>query len=270
MLRYLLKHYRQYKASDLLFLLILPLLVASLTLYLPINLLFSTLLFFGVPCVYISIKRKDIVLRTLVYSFIVSFISIFTDYLAEQDQSWVSTSMFNMRVAGIVPFEALVWMFAFVYLIVAYYLYFFDTKKHNIIGKRLSLVISAAGAVLIWLLLTVTFDHSFRVEYYYIKFGLLFLLLPLLLFMLTYPKYNKIFIAITPYFFIIGLVNLLVSLDQEHWSYPGENFIGWVTIASYRFPLEELVFWIILFPSFLVSQFELFNNDFFRVKSGKK
>lgn len=255
-----------YTKKDVFFLIVVPLLIAVATLYLPINLLVSTILFFGLPAGYISWKRRDIIARTFIYSFTVATISILTDYLAEQDQSWVSTSMFDTRIAEIVPIEALVWMFAFTYLIVAYYLYFFDTKKHKPIGKRLPLVFGAAIAVLIWLFITIAFGLEFTVEYYYIKFGLAFLLLPLILFCIAYPRYLKTFIKITPYFFMIGLVNLLVSLDQGHWSYPGENFVGWVTIASLRFPLEELVFWIILFPSFLVSQFELFNNDDFDFK----
>ena len=143
---------KNYTKLDLLFLIVAPLLAAIATLYLPINLLFSTILFFGLPSAYISWQRKDLVLRTLIYSFTIAVISIFTDYLAEQDQSWVSTSMFNTKVAGIVPIEALVWMFAFTYLIIAYYLYFFDTRKHKPIGKRLFLVFGAAIAVLVWLL----------------------------------------------------------------------------------------------------------------------
>lgn len=123
-------------------------------------------------------------------------------------------------------------MFAFTYFVVAYYLYFFDTKKHKAIGKRLYLVFSTAIAVLFWLLDTIALELDFRIEYYYIKFGLAFLLLPLILFIMAYPKYLKNFLKITPYFFVIGLVNLLVSLEQGHWSYPGENFVGWFTLAG--------------------------------------
>jgi hypothetical protein len=266
MLAFLTLDTKKYNKFDLLFLVLAPLLLATLTVFLPINLLFSTILFFGLPAAYISWQRKDLVSRTLIYSFTIAVISILTDYLAEQDQSWVSTSMFNTRVAGIVPIEALVWMFAFTYLIIAYYLYFFDTKKHNPIGKRLVLVFGTAIAVLVWLFTTIVTGLDFRVEFYYIKFGLAFLLLPLVLFSIFYPRYLKIFAKITPYFFLIGLVNLLISLDQGHWSYPGDNFIGWVNLFSYSFPIEELVFWIILFPSFLISQFELFNNDNFNFR----
>ena len=120
---------KNYTKIDVLFLILVPLFVAVTKLYLPINLLFSAILFFGLPAGYISWQRKDLISRTLIYSFTIAVISILTNYLAEKDQSWVSTTIFNTRVAGIVPIEALVWMFAFTYLIVAYYLYFFDTKK---------------------------------------------------------------------------------------------------------------------------------------------
>jgi hypothetical protein len=71
-----------------------------------------------------------------------------------------------------------------------------------------------------------------------------------------------------PYFIPLGLINVLVSLSLGHWSYPGHHFVGWVTVGSYRFPLEELIFWIILFPPFLISQFELLNNDRFDPRPG--
>ena len=63
---------------------------------------------------------------------------------------------------------------------------------------------------------------------------------------------------------MIGLVNLLVSLDQGHWSYPEENFVGWVTIASLRFTIEELVLWIILGHSAFIKtqkQSESYGNS---------
>lgn len=257
----------QYSLIDASFLILTPVVAAILTLIFPLNLLAATFIYFGPPALYISWRRKDIVLRSFIYAMTISVISIFTDYLAERDLSWVSTSMFDFRLAGSVPLEALVWMFLFTYLIVVYYLYFYDRTPHKLIGRRMSYVFFAAFAVLVWLCLTTALDLHFTIEYYYIKFGVLFLFLPLLAFVITFPQYLLIFIKITPYFFIIGLVNLLVSLDQGHWSYPGTHFVGWVELGSYRFPVEELIFWIILYPSFLISQFEFFNNDRFKFKS---
>jgi hypothetical protein len=252
--------------TDISVLVLTLILAVVLTLILPINLFLSTLLFFGPPALYFSWRRKDVVARTLIYATTITIISILTDYLAERDNSWVSTSMFDFRLAGVVPIEALVWMFLFTYLIVVFYLYYFDRASHAVIGKRMPLVFFTAFGILVWFSFMAVTDIHFTVSYFYIKFGLLSLVPLLLAFTLYFPQYLKVFLQITPYFFVLGLLNLLISLEKGYWSYPGQNFIGWVQLGPYRFPWEELVFWIILFPSFLVSQFEFFNNDHLKLK----
>jgi hypothetical protein len=260
---------RKYK-KDILFLTISPIVAAIVVLASGANLLVSTILFFGPQAAYFSLRRNDIVGRLVVYSTAVSTISILSDYLAERDNSWTSSSMFGFRILDVVPIEALVWMFLFVYVIIGYFLYFFEKTRHRTIGKRLPLVLCAAGSVVVWAILASIFDLQFRVEYFYIKFGLMTLLFPLIVFMALYPRYIRVFINMAPYFVFLGLVNLIVSLHAGHWSYPGGNFVGWIEISSYRFPVEELVFWILLFPSFLVSQFEMFNNDKFKFSDTHK
>jgi hypothetical protein len=247
--------------TDAFVLTLTPILAAVLTLGLPINLLVSTLLFFGPAALYLSLRRKDIILRSSMFALVVTVISVLTDYLAERDQSWVSTSSFNIRIAGQVPIEALVWVFLFTYLIIAYFLFFFDQSKHKRVGKRMPIGFIAAAAVLVWLGLTAIIDVHFKIDWFYIKFGLLIIFLPLVAFTISFPQYLRTFIKIMPYFIFVGLLNILVGLEVGHWSYPGHHYIGWVQLGSYRFPREELVFWIILYAPFLVSQYEFFNND---------
>ena len=258
-----------YYCLDIALLILMPIVAAIATLVFSVNLLESTLLFFGLPAAYLSLRRKGIILRSLVYATTIAVISILTDYLAERDQSWVSTSIFEIRIAESVPIEALVWLFLFTYLIVAYFQYFHDRSPHRVIGKRMPLVFLTALAVIAWVGLTALTDAHFTVEYYYIKFGLAFLLAPLIVFLLSFPRYLKTLLKIMPYFFAVGLLNLIVSLDQGLWAYPGQNFVGWVRLGSYRFPIEELVFWIILYAPFLISQFELFNNDALDLRTSK-
>lgn len=251
----------QHTLVDLSVLLLAPLVAAVLTWFLPINLLVSTLLFFVPAALYLSWRNRDIVLRSSVFAAIVTIISILTDYLAERDQSWVSTSSFHIRLAGWVPIEALVWVFLFTYLIIAYYLYFYGHMSPKMIGKRMPMAYLAAFAVIVWICLTAFVNVHFKIDYFYIKFGLLIIFLPLLAFTLRFPQYLRIFIKIMPYFITVGLLNIIVGLQKGHWSYPGHHYIGWVQLGAYRFPIEELVFWIVLYAPFLVSQFEFFNND---------
>jgi hypothetical protein len=262
------KSSKKHFSPDAVVLVLTPILAAVLTLLLPINLLLSTLLFFGPAVLYLSLRRKDIVLRSSIFALIVTVISILTDYLAERDQSWASTSSFNVRIAGQVPIEALVWVFLFTYLIIAYFLFFFDQSKHKTVGKRMPIGFIAAAAVLVWLGLTAIIDVHFKIDWFYIKFGLLIIFLPLVIFTIEFPQYLRVFIKIVPYFIFIGLLNIIIGLEAGHWHYPGHHYVGWVQLGSYRFPLEELVFWIILYAPFIVSQYEFFNND--RLKFQKK
>lgn len=192
-----------YSLIDIYFLILAPIVATIITLLLPLNLLESTLLLFGVPALYISCRKRDIVKRSLIYATPITIISILTDYLAERDQSWVSSSIFNIRLAGSVPIEALVWVFLLTYLIVIYYQYFFDVSPHKLIGKRMPYVFFAALTVLVWLCLAVVVDIQFTIDYYYIKFGLAFVLFPLIAFVLVFPHYLSIFLKMGTLFYCI-------------------------------------------------------------------
>lgn len=260
----------QYSLVDIAILILTPMAAAILTWILPLNLLVSTLLFFGPPALYISWLRKDVILRSSIFAMVITVISILTDYLAERDQSWVSPSSFNIRLAGWVPIEALVWTFLFTYLIVVYHLFFYDHSSHKVVGKRMPVAFLVAFAVIVWLCLTALVDVHFKIDYFYIKSGLLIILLPLLAFTFSFPQYLSRFLKIAPYFIILSLLNLMVSLHKGLWSYPGQHLIGWVKLGSYRFPVEELIFWIILYAPLLISQFEFFDNDRLKFKGTTK
>jgi hypothetical protein len=253
---------------DVVFLLLIPIIATIATLLLPLNLLVSTLLLFGLPCLYLSLQNKSIIKSSFIFALAITVISLFTDYLAERDQSWSSTTIFNFRLAGYVPIEALVWMFLFTYLIVAYYQYFFQPKIQKTPGKRMPLLYISSAIVLVWFVLT-AFEaiQPFTISYFYIKFGLILIVLPLVLFTASFPRFITIFLKTAPYFFILSLVNILVSLEKGHWIYSGTNFIGWVQLGSYRFPVEELLFWIILYSSFAITQYEFYNNDSLKFKT---
>ena len=256
--------------KDTVYLHVLLIIATIVILIFPLNLLTATIILFGGPCIYLTFRAPRHSVRAGVYAVVVTVISLLTDYLAEMDNSWVSTTMFAHKVAGIVPIEALVWMFLFTYLIVMFYLFMLKRPVESILSGRMRYVIGAALAVLLFMTYVSLTNRHFTFSYYYIIFGTACIAGPLLLFTLKFPSYVKVYIKITPYFFVLGLVNVLTSLHKGHWSYPGNHFIGWIPLGRLSFPIEELVFWIILFPSFLVTQFDFFNSTFFAIGNNKK
>jgi hypothetical protein len=104
-----------------------------------------------------------------------------------------------------------------------------------------------------------------RIEYFYLKGGITLVLLPTIAFLVTFPGFVSKFFKTATYFFYAGLLQELTALQLGHWSFPGKNFIGWITILGYRFPYEELFFWLIVFSSCVLAYFEFFDDDEIRV-----
>ena len=53
----------------------------------------------------------------------------------------------------------------------------------------------------------------------------------------------------------------IAALKLGWWTFPGTEFIGWISIAGVSFPIEEFIFWIILFALGVLSYYEYFDDD---------
>lgn len=45
------------------------------------------------------------------------------------------------------------------------------------------------------------------------------------------------------------------------WTFPGDQFIGWVNMLGVRFPFEELLFWFMLAAIGILSYYEFFDDN---------
>lgn len=120
---------------DILMLAVLPLVAVTLSLWLKLPFLFSTILFYGVPFLYFSLRTKNLILRTFIFSFIFSVPGgIAGDYLATRDGSWHIPTIFPFRMFGLVSVEGIVWLFLTIYTIVITYEHFMDKGKHKVVN----------------------------------------------------------------------------------------------------------------------------------------
>src|SRR3989344_3323013 len=118
---------------DVILIILFPVLATLLTLIFKTNFLISTLLFFGVPSLYLSFRRPGIVLKSLIFTAIFSIpFSILVDYLAGMDKSWfVPSTIFSSRFLGVIPIEDFIWGFLWVFFTVMFYEYFLDRGKEK-------------------------------------------------------------------------------------------------------------------------------------------
>jgi hypothetical protein len=244
---------------DIIVLCTLPILAAVASIFLDINFLTSIILFFGLPATYLSFRTPNAIARSLLFSLVTLIAIAFIEYYAGVDKSWYVHSIFP-RVFDHIAIEDLVWGFLLTYFIVMFYEHFFDKGRHKVVGvglKYFALMLAGVFSVLF----TLHFMDPKNIEFFYFRAGLILLLLPVISVLIIFPKYISVLLKITPYFFGLGLIVALTSIQNGYWYYPGENFIGWVSIGSYRFPIEELIFWMTLLSSAIIVYFEFFDDN---------
>jgi len=254
--------------NDIAALALLPVAAALLALVFKLNFLVTTILFFGSPALYLSYREPSKIKRNLIFAGCFTIAGIYTDYMAERDLSWAEpSSVFNFRIGGLEPIESVVWFFLITYLVLAFYEHFFDKSSHKAVGKRMKLMfLILIFATISFLLMLLAYHNSFSIQYFYLKLGIIFGLLPLSAFIFEFPKFLSIFLKTAPYFLAISLLDEFVGLHNHHWIFPGTHFVGWVQLGTYRFPFEELIFWMIMFSSIVIAYFEIFDDDRLKFK----
>lgn len=75
------------------------------------------------------------------------------------------------------------------------------------------------------------------------------------------PKLIRKMAETAIYFFFLYFIFEIVAVQLKWWIYPGNNYVGWVTIFNTTFPFEELFFWMMFYAASLVSYYEIFVND---------
>ncbi len=63
------------------------------------------------------------------------------------------------------------------------------------------------------------------------------------------------------FFFFVWLLAEIVAVVTGGWTYPGTQYLGWVSIGQIHFPIEELLFWMIWYAPFLILGYEYLIRD---------
>lgn len=254
--------------QDLIALISLPAIVAIFAVVFKLNYFITTLLFFGLPGLYLSLKDKTKIKRNFIFSTFFTVPAIYVDYMAERALSWAEpSSIANFRVGGVVPVETILWFFLLSYLIIAFYEHFFDHTTHKTVGRHMKILFALAtlGTAGFIVPLLMNKQHPI-ISFFYLKLGLVLGLIPLSIFLIKFPRFITALLKTAPYFLALSILNEFVGLHNGHWFFPGHQFIGWIGVGAYRIPYEELIFWMILFSSIVIAYFEVFDDNRLKFK----
>ena len=253
----------KYRKLDILILIFFPLFAMVTSIALEANYLISTLLFFGAPSLYLSVRNYKIILKSFIFSMLLGFpFATIINSVAVLSKSWLTYSIFDFRFLGLIPIEDFVFGTLFVYLTIMFYEHLLDKGKDNKIDKKLRLFIIPLTIIfLIFLIIIFKSSELLNIPYAYFWIGLLAGLLPLAAMLSFFPRLFCKFIKAASYFFFLTLLFELTALHLDQWVFPGDQFIFWVDIAGNRFPFEELFFWVILASISVLTYYEFFADD---------
>ena len=248
---------------DILVIVLLPAVSAGFSFALKANYLISTLLFFGLPSLWLSLRTRDRIVKVALFALLFSFpFTILIDYLGAINGAWwIPHSVFPRRLFGIIPIESFLWGFLFVYMVVIFYVHFLDKGTPILLDARMKYLLSIEVLLLIGFFLALRFKPSLlQIKYAYFWIGTILVFLPSLVFLSVSPGLLFRFIKCTVYFFYLTTTFEYTALSLGQWYFPGEDFIGWVKFFDYHIPLEECLFWFILSPMGILTYYECFDD----------
>lgn len=264
------------KKLDIFLLILFPIIAVFISILFKTNFLISTLLLFSPQAIWLSFKHKRAIKKTFIYSVIFSVpATIFLDYIMYTSQTWhIVDSIFSFRLLDVIAIEQFIWGFLCTYIVVIFYEYFFDSKsrkslfsflkfkKEKSIEKKMwYLVTFLIILVLIVLISFFTAPDLFKIKYLYLIFGTLLMIFPLVICLSLFPNLLVKFIKTSLYFSFLAILVEITGIYLNHWIFPSQNFIGWVTVLEYTIPLEEVILYLILSTAGLLSYYEFFDDD---------
>jgi len=254
------------KKVDISVLILLPILAFIITIYFNINLFTSIFLFFGLSSIYLTLRRPSIFLKSFIFAFMLSWpISWVFDLLGALNKSWiVPSTIFPFRFFGLATVEfyflALLWVF----LAVSFYGYFLDRGKDSgRFDKKIKYLLLLSLSLVTVVFLAYIFGHIaiLTIPYYYLLLSITFVIPPIVFFLYFYPKFLRRLVPVLIYFFFLLFLFEISALQNAQWIFPGEQYVGFIQVFRYRFPFEELIFWMFFATPSLLVYYEFFADD---------
>lgn len=224
----------------------------------------STLLFFAVPSMYLSIRNPRLVKPTLIFSLIMGLSMLFVfDHMAYLDHSWfVPNSMWRF-LRDSIPIEDGPWAILLVYYVVITWEYFFySPKKRYAFNPNIIWFIAFCASLLVIFFIAYIFaPHVLIVPYFYLKLGIVFEVIPIGIFLLRRPSAARPILWLTVYFFLVALLAEYIGLSHNQWYFAGEHYLGEIRYFGHRLPWDEALVWWLLAAPGIVAWYESFAAD---------
>ncbi len=232
--------------------------------YFNLKFLWVSLLLFGLPSIYLLLRKTRSLHRILVASLSGGIIFTFIfDFLAVLNNAWswdTTQFVFPFKVLGVVSIDEIIWLFFWVLFILVFYEHFIEHER----SEKISQNFKYAAIPLITIFLAVIGLYGFMPQLFqfgYSYFVLCLITLPFLIYVSfkngeLIGKFFRVALFFIPLYFIVEMI----ALGHNQWYFHGQ-YIGIVSLFGYVFPFEELFFWILMSSTIVLSYYETFIDD---------
>ncbi len=226
------------------------------------NHIVGTLLFFGIPGLYLVARYWKIHSHAFTFSLVAGLCTGFPmQVMAEMSDEWKYKPLLPFFQIRGLPLEAVGWWVLWIGFTVCVYQVFFDThpyrmtKKHKFWKNHGKFLLLAGSIVSATLFALTEYPSVFTIPYAYLIFGSLFTFLPMLCILYVHPHLFKEIFKAAIFLSIFALMYEIVGLRVGWWTYPG-NYVGTITILGAAIPLEEICMWISLGSLAAITAYE--------------
>ncbi len=267
------------KKLDLLILIILPVLATIVAMAINANFLVATLLFFGLPSLWLMYRHPRAIKKSFLFAILFSLpLVAIIDYIMVVSQGWlIVDSVFVQRFLGVVAYEQFIWGILFVFFVLMFYEYFLDRRERKSIFELLKITrpdvqqpVRRAMWDFAWLLfflfslfvMIVLINPDYlKIHYPYLVLGTIIALLPLALFLFKFPNFWLRFLKASCYFAYLAVAVEYIGLKLSHWIFPGQEYLAQLSFFGFIIPFEEYFFYIMLCAVSILTYYEFFDDD---------
>lgn len=235
-----------------------------LPLYFSGNLLTSILMYLAVPAAYLCWRRRKNYKKIILASATLGLLfGMGYDIVAEFYGAWATNydnTILDILVIGRTPLGDFIWAFLIPFSIFVFYEHFLDDEKVKSISHHWKCAVIAGALVFLTpVIYFILHPNTKTFPFAYLILGIISIL-PLVGLFFKRRRFVRKILLVGAFYFAVNLVFEISALALQQGDYPGQ-YVGWMTFAGARFPLEELFLWIIPSAAVFVFCYEMLFDD---------
>ncbi len=225
--------------------------------------LFAAFVFMFLPAIYLNFRShknlKEILIASLILGLLLGF-SI--EFIAEVNNVWnVNQLLVPFKIFAKVPIDNTIGHFCMTFFIFSFYEHFIDGEVSIKLSNSYKIPLYLGIFSMIAIVSLYAYNPEFvQFRYLYILIAVIFAVLFSFFIIYEHPTLFKKLLLLVGFFGFYFFIIELTALPLGFWSFPGDYF-AMLNIEGVKFTLEELIFWIILYPPIIVSYYEYFVDD---------